>query len=178
MKTTTFILFCIITVLMIVWIAIHPERVHAGHLLAGAVFCIMAIACYPLCAKRKLPKLRAQKTLLWQVDFWNISSTKYVPLKFYTLNEAQEYFDLINKEFTGQGGITRIFPMTKDRLNNPINVITKKPMKLSDQVRYIRRKMDGRERTFRPNAENCTSFLPKIEPKRSALCTYVDARNL
>jgi hypothetical protein len=46
-------------------------------------------------------------------------------------------------------------------MNNPINVFIKKKMGLFEQVHYSNGKRDGRERTFRPNQENCTSLLSK-----------------
>jgi len=152
-----FLLIVFLVIALITWQAIHPERAQAGHVLVTIILCGLGLSLFPF--SKGLPRLKPAKRLNWLVDYWGVSDRKFVPLKFYEYQEANDYFQEISNEFSGPGEVTRLSPITKDRQNNPIVVIALTPMKLQEQVKYLRRKKDGRERIFRPNEQNCTSLL-------------------
>ena len=161
MKTTTFFTVIGIVILLFIWLAIHPEKVHTGQLVVLAAFCILALVLFPYKAKKRLPRLRPQKVLRWQVDCHGMWLSEFVPMKFYTEKVADAYLHYLLSGLFGRKGTVSKTSITPDRAHNPILVITKRKLELWEQFMYIRKKKDGRERTFRPSEQNCTSLLPK-----------------
>ena len=156
MKTTTFFTVIGIVVLLFTWLAIHPERSNTGHLVVLTAFCILALTLFPYKAKKRLPRLRPQKVLRWQVFGIN-----HHPMKFYTEKVAKAYLAYLQARIPCRAGLANMQALTPDRLHNPIIVIAKRQLQLWEQFMYIRGKKDGRERTFRPSEQNCTSLLTK-----------------
>lgn len=161
MKKTIFFLTSALFLLLLAWMAVHENKVHAGHFIVLICLGILSVNLYHE-KKKHLPRVVPpnSKRLKWQVDFYGLSGKGRVHMKFFEKETAEDYFHVISGTLFSQEGYTRLMPITPDRANNPIMVVFLRKVSLAKKLRYTARKRkDGRERIFLDNNHPVTSFI-------------------